>query len=77
METELYDLKALAYEIEFTKFFFLIFTPLKNALLKCFRSKNVRIDPLDEELFRSLLDNNYRDSYIAKHTYNDIVEMIV
>ncbi len=77
METELYDLKALVYETEFKKLSFSISTPLKNALLKCFRSKNVRIDPLDEELLRSLLDNNYRDSYISKHTYNDIVEMIV
>jgi hypothetical protein len=46
---------------------------LSNALLKSFRKKDIRIDPLDETLISALLENDFNGFGIPKNTFNQII----
>jgi hypothetical protein len=71
LKDETKDLKELLYETEFKKLTFAITTPLKNTLAQHFRSKDIRMDPLDEDLIDALL-NDTRPSGISKAKFDNI-----
>ncbi len=54
------------YEKEFKELSFMISIPLRNALLKSFRKKDIRIDPLDQTLIGASLKNDFNGFGIPK-----------
>ena len=74
LKDETKDLKELLYEKEFEKLAFAVSTPLKNTLFKRFRTKEIRIDPLDDELIQSLFTDT-RPSAISTEKFRNIVHI--
>jgi len=71
LKHETKDLKDLLYETEFKKLAFAISIPLKNTLLQRFRTEEIRIDPLNEDLIDALL-NDTRPFGISKEKFSSI-----
>ncbi|CAF2985305.1 unnamed protein product [Rotaria sp. Silwood2] len=74
VENELNDVKRLLFENEFKKLCFLVSTPLKNVLVKQFRTRNLRIDPLDKTLLLALRSNDYHIGPIDRTLYYAVKE---
>ena len=51
-------LKSTVYEKEFKQLCYSISSPIKENLVRCFRNKNIRMDPLDKYLIRTLLNDD-------------------
>ncbi|CAF1212866.1 unnamed protein product [Didymodactylos carnosus] len=71
-DDEMKDLKDLLYETEeFQKLAFAISTPLKNTLSRRFRTEEIRMDPLDEDVIDALLTDT-RPFGISKEKFDSI-----
>ncbi len=71
LKDETKDLKDLLYETEFKKLAFAISTPLRNTLSQRFRTEEIRMDLLDEDLIDALLTDT-RPSGISKEKFYSI-----
>jgi hypothetical protein len=73
VKQEVSDLKKIVFEKEFKKLSNSISKPIKEDLVKYFREKRLRIDPLHECLMECLLKNHYDNLYISKNEFYDIM----
>jgi hypothetical protein len=75
VKAEVGDLKSIIYEKEFKRLSYSISYPIKDIVVKYFRQKQIRMDPLEECLLKALLKNDWYSSGISKNQFNEIIDL--